>query len=89
MVNLLPRRKLYALDVYGGVEVIPEVHDGQGQGPVREDITILILCSHIRQAYGGECKEKMLVLLVIDPRFSSSMACYVTDRAIPAYQSWC
>jgi hypothetical protein len=28
-INLLPRRKMYALDMYSGVEVIPEVHEGE------------------------------------------------------------
>jgi hypothetical protein len=83
-INLLPRRKLYALDVYTGVEV----HELEWQAPVRKDPTVLILCPHIRQTYGGKFKEKMLVLLVIELRFSSLMACYVSDRAIPAYQSW-
>jgi hypothetical protein len=86
-INSLPRRKLYDLDVYSGVEVILEVHEGEWQAPLRKYRTILILCSQIRQTYGVEYKEKMLVLLVIEPRSSSLIANHVTDRAISVHQS--
>jgi hypothetical protein len=68
------------------VEVILEIHE-RGCQALRKDLTILILCSQIPQTYGGEFKERMLVLRVIEPQPSSTMANHVIDRAIPARQS--
>jgi hypothetical protein len=76
-INSFPSHKLYSLDVYSGVEVILEVREGEWQAPLRKDPTILILCPQIRQIYGGEFKQKILVLLMIEPLSSSPMASHV------------
>jgi hypothetical protein len=47
-INLLPRRKLYALDVYSGVEVILELREGEWQIPLRKDLKIIFFFSQIR-----------------------------------------
>jgi hypothetical protein len=85
-MSLLPRRNLYALDVYSGVVVILEVYEGERQTPLRKELKIIFLCSQIRQTYGGDFREKMFVLLVIETRSCSAMANHITVRVIRDHQ---
>jgi hypothetical protein len=59
-INLLPRHKLYALDVYSGVEVILEVHEWQWQAPLKKNLTILILYPLIHRTMEVNSKRKCL-----------------------------
>jgi hypothetical protein len=86
-INLLPHCMLYALDVYSGMKVILHVYEGERQTPLRKELKIIFLCSQIQQTYGGEFKEKMLVLLVIEPRSSSPMADHITARSTRDHQT--